>query len=126
MPKILIVDDEEDIREILSMMVETNVDWSILEAESGNQAIEVLKQHDDIALIFCDYRMEDGNGGDVYKFIRAEGNKVPYVMISTDRPSDHEELHTMETDNPANGYLSKPFDMKHLGELIQAAAKFAS
>lgn len=118
MAKILIVDDEQDIREILSLMIEGIDDHDILEAESGNKAIEVLSSDNSISIIFCDYRMEDGNGGDVYKYIHSAGNQIPYVMISTDRPEDHEELAHFRDHHPKNDYLSKPFNVDLLTKII--------
>ncbi len=120
MAKILIVDDEQDIREILSMMIEGVSEVDIVEAESGNKAIEILEADDSIAIVFCDYRMENGNGGDVYKYIRGKGNLVPYVMISTDRPEDHEELVGFRDHHPKNNYLSKPFDIDKLSNIIES------
>lgn len=119
MAKILIVDDEQDIREILSMMIESSSSHDIMEAASGNEAIKVLKENPDISITFCDYRMENGNGGDVYKFIRGEGNATPYVMISTDRPEDHAELVGFREHHPLNDYLSKPFELDHLIEILE-------
>lgn len=118
MAKILIVDDEQDIREILSMMIETNSEHAIIEAGSGFEAIDVLKKNPDISIIFCDYRMENGNGGEVYQFIHSEGNATPYVMISTDRPEDHVELRDFKNHHPLNDYLAKPFELNHLVQIL--------
>ncbi|MCK5884836.1 MAG: response regulator [Bacteriovoracaceae bacterium] len=122
MAKILIVDDEQDIREILSMMIEGVSEGvcvhDIIYAESGNKAIAQLKSDKSISIVFCDYRMQDGNGGDVYTHIHNEGNKLPYIMISTDRPEDHEELSKFRDHHPMNSYLSKPFDIDCLSRTL--------
>lgn len=119
MAKILIVDDEQAIREILAMMIEETGTHQIVEADCGRAAIETIKQHQDISIVFCDYRMENGNGGDVYRFIHSEGNMVPYVMISTDRPEDHAELLGFRDHHPSNDYLAKPFELDHLEAIIK-------
>ena len=119
MAKILIVDDEQAIREILMMMIEESGTHQIVEAGSGNEAIELIKKNADISIIFCDYRMENGNGGDVYRYIHAEGNMLPYVMISTDRPEDHAELVDFRTHHAQNDYLAKPFELDHLETILK-------
>jgi len=86
MNKILVVDDEEDIREIVSMVLETHFDCEVVESYSGNDAIRIIKENKDLKVIICDYRMPDGNGGDVYKFLRQENIEIPYIMISSDDP----------------------------------------
>lgn len=123
MSKILVVDDEPDIREILTMMIEAVSDCDIVQAESGNRAIKILEEDNDVSIIFCDYRMQDGNGGDVYKYVRGRDNFIPYVMISTDRPEDHVELLNFKEHHPQNDYLAKPVSVEHLTAIIEGLQK---
>jgi response regulator RpfG family c-di-GMP phosphodiesterase len=87
--KILLVDDEKDIAEILTFTFESEVEAEFLYAETGNQAIKVIGENSDIDLIVCDYNMPDGNGGDVYKHLLDNNIDIPYVMCSSDQPQDH-------------------------------------
>ncbi len=48
------------------MVLETHFDCEIIESYSGNDAIRIIKENKDLRVIVCDYRMPDGNGGDVY------------------------------------------------------------
>ncbi len=108
--KILIVDDEEEIREVMVMMIETIGQFEIVEAHSGNHAIKILQSHQDIGLIFCDYRMNDGNGGDVYQWVYQNRPEVPYVLVSTAEPRDIDALKGLFEHNRLNDHIVKPFD----------------
>lgn len=117
--KILIVDDEEEIREVMFMMIETIGQYKIIEASSGNSAIEVLKKDQDISLVFCDYRMNDGNGGDVYQWILSSRPALPFVLVSTAEPRDIDSLKNLFEHNPLNDHIVKPFDDDMLRKSIE-------
>lgn len=117
--KILIVDDEEEIREVMVMMIETIGQYKILEASSGNSAIDILKKDRDIGLVFCDYRMNDGNGGDVYQWLHSERPKLPFVLVSTAEPRDIDALKNLFEHNPLNDHIVKPFDDDMLRKSIE-------
>lgn len=90
--KIIVADDEQDICELIRFVCEAHLPCTVYEALSGNQAIELLREHDDCDLIFCDYNMPDGNGADVFRFIRENMQQCAYVMVSSDSPEDHPEI----------------------------------
>lgn len=119
--KVLVVDDEEDIRDILVMILESNFEFDIVEASSGNQAIEMLKSDPEIGIILCDYRMSDGNGGDVYSYLKEAGFPIPYVMVSTDSPSDYPEFSNFVKDNPLNDNINKPFEEGKIVEILKTS-----
>ena len=87
--KILIVDDEEAIREILGFFVDEIVgpDSKIVQAESGQAAILELKK-DQYDICICDHNMPNGMGPSVLKFITEEKMPVKFVLCSTVTPSD--------------------------------------
>ncbi len=89
MQKILLVDDEEDIREIMAMIIESSYeDIELIEASSGNKAIEILSNDPKIDVIFCDFHMADGGGDKVYAFLKEKlQNSIPFILVSTDLPS---------------------------------------
>ena len=91
--KILIVDDDNDIRDILEFTFSCEVEADFVQAASGNEAIKII-QNEKIDLIICDYNMPDGNGGDVYKFLIETGNPLPYVFCSSEHADEHDEFNT--------------------------------
>lgn len=110
MKKILIVDDEVEIRDILKLFISASYENEILEADSGNSAIEMIEENEeDIAVCLCDYRMKNGNGGVVYQYMKEKEFPFPYIMASTDTPDVYEEFATLLEDHPLNSSLKKPF-----------------
>ena len=114
--KILIVDDEEDLRELLSFMIESETPSKTILIPSGNQAIEWLKDNDfDYDMIFCDYNMPNGNGGDLFKYLVEKKKDQPFVLVSSDSPQDYALFRGYKNVHS----LLKPFGDKDLHELMQ-------
>ncbi|MBC7540024.1 MAG: response regulator [Bacteriovorax sp.] len=88
--KILIVDDESDICELIGFIVQDIFpsDTDTLLAYSGNEAIKILKENDDIEICICDHNMADGMGPDVLKYLIEVKSKTKFVLCSTVIPSD--------------------------------------
>jgi response regulator RpfG family c-di-GMP phosphodiesterase len=115
MKKILVVDDMSDIREILSLMLESSFEVEILEASSGNQAIRVLRENPSIDAVICDYQMSDGNGEDVYRFMLQSGLKIPFLMCSSNVPADFEFFRK----NPPFSFIIKPAHFAAITEVMK-------
>ena len=87
--KCIIVDDEEDICEILGIYL-TNINaFDLSYANSGNEAIRLIENNKP-DLIICDYKMSNGNGGDVYSHLLKNNINIKYVLCSSDKPTQHE------------------------------------
>ncbi len=107
MGKILITDDEEDIRDILEIILDSEFDNEIVKAESGNHAISILKEESNFDVILSDYTMNDGTGGDLYCFNR-DHNNHPFILISGGYLEDYKEMSDFESSNQMNKFLEKP------------------
>ena len=90
--KILIVDDDHDIREIMMFTYDNEVDAEFLFAGDGKEAISKLESEPDIDLIVCDYNMPVSNGGDVYIYLLENKMNIPYVFCSSENIKDHHEF----------------------------------
>lgn len=101
---ILIADDEAEIRNLLRLYLE-NENYSILEAEDGQQALELLrtKQAD---LCILDIMMPRMDGFHVLQEIRKESN-IPVIILSA-RDADSEKI--LGLNLGADDYLAKPFN----------------
>lgn len=101
---ILIADDEAEIRNLLRLYLE-NEKYSILEAEDGQQALELLrtKQAD---LCILDIMMPRMDGFHVLQEIRKESN-IPVIILSA-RDADSEKI--LGLNLGADDYLAKPFN----------------
>ena len=83
MKKVLIVDDMELNREILTEIL--GEDYSVLEAENGRQALEMIEQNlNDLAVILLDLVMPEMDGLEVLAILQEKGwmKKVPVLIIS--------------------------------------------
>jgi len=116
--KILYAEDIKEIRDIYGTMIEGELDCELVEFICGNDLIEYLKVHSDVDLVLTDYNMPDGTGGDVYNYLKKNGNKIPCFLISSDQPEDHEELSDFYQTNKNNLSLLKPFSIEELLESI--------
>ncbi len=123
--KILIVDDEQDVREIFQNRLE-KAGYNILTAENGEDAISTLRSEDNmvnVALIFCDIRMPKVNGIECIDFLRDQAPGIPIVVV-TGYPDT--EVAKDLLNKGIKHYLVKPLDkdkMLSMVEKIIAAGK---
>ena len=114
-PKILIVDDSDMNRELLTEILKQ--DYEILEAENGEAALKMLEQYGTgIALVMLDLVMPKMDGWEVCREIR-KNSKVPIIML-TARSDERDEL--LGFDLGVDEYISKPFSPKILVARVEA------
>jgi two-component system, OmpR family, KDP operon response regulator KdpE len=118
--KILIVDDEPAIRKFLHASLAIH-DNTILEAENGNIAIDIVEK-DRPDLIILDLGLPDMDGIDVIQAIR-EWNQVPIIILSV-RNNEAGKIEAL--DAGADDYLTKPFGVGELLAHIRAVMKRVS
>ena len=109
-PQILIVDDSNMNRAILSEILEQ--DFRILEAASGGECLTQLHEHPgDIALVLLDLVMPDMDGFDVLGFLNRNHTieDVPVIMISSE---ESDEYIRRAYEMGASDYVARPFDAK--------------
>lgn len=105
---ILIVDDSELNRALLSDMLES--DYNIIEAENGEEAVAILAERElEISLVLLDIVMPGMDGFDVLAMMNARGwiNSIPVIMISAETGSSYIDR---AYDLGAVDYISRPFD----------------
>ena len=101
---ILVADDEKEIRDLLRLYLE-NEQYQILEAEDGQQALDLFHQHK-IDLCLLDIMMPKMDGYHVLQELRRESN-VP-VMILSAKDADSEKI--LGLNLGADDYMAKPFN----------------
>lgn len=115
--KILIVDDEEDVRVTLKLALESG-GYRTLEAGNGEDAINLLREGDNmmnVPIILCDIRMPKVNGIECIDFLRREAPGINIVVV-TGYPDPK-----MASDLKAKGikdYLVKPVERQKLLETV--------
>ncbi|MCM1187294.1 MAG: response regulator transcription factor [Lachnoclostridium sp.] len=113
--KVLVVDDESRMRKLVKDFL-VKRSFEVLEAENGEQAVDIFFQEKDIALIVLDVMMPKMDGWQVCREIR-ERSKVPIIML-TARSDERDELQGFELG--VDEYISKPFSPKILVARIEA------
>jgi adenylate cyclase len=121
LPGILIVDDNEDNRYTLQLLLETDGHERIASAASGTEAIALIEK-EKFSLVLLDLMMPDLNGDEVLKLIKSDPDKrdIPVVMISAD--TDAEKV-SQCIELGADDYLPKPFNPSILRARIGAALR---
>lgn len=108
-PKVLIVDDEPQIRRFLRASLQAH-DYQVIEAENGKEGVRACTvQKPD--LLILDLGLPDMDGLDVIKLVR-EWSSIPIIILSL-RSDDPDKIEAL--DRGANDYVTKPFSM---GELL--------
>jgi DNA-binding response OmpR family regulator len=112
MPRILVVDDQPDIRELLKAILALR-DYEVDTAPGGVEALGRLSDTEHPDLVVLDVQMPDMDGWDTLSEIRLRyGEYGPRVVICTVKGHPRDLLHgwTLGCD----GYVWKPFDLKLL------------
>lgn len=122
MKTILIADDEERIRKIVSDFLKKE-GYNVFESEDGDRTYEIFMQNkNSIDLIILDIMMPGMNGWEVCRKIR-ESSNVPVIMLSA-RSEEFDELTGYESG--ADDYVTKPFSPVILIKRVEALLRRAA
>ena len=119
--KIMVVDDELRMRKLVRDFLQKR-GYEILEAENGEQAVEMFFVEKDIGLVILDVMMPKMDGYEAAKMIR-EYSQVPIVML-TARDSERDELRGFELG--VDEYITKPFSPSILVARVEALLRRSS
>ncbi len=113
---VLVVDDQESMRWIIHGHLKTIGVNQIVQADSGNSALEILN-HKKFDLILSDFSMDNGSGLDLLRSVRASPllKRIPFIMITS--VSDGKTVSdTLQAG--ANNYVVKPLSAATLKQRI--------
>lgn len=118
--KVLIIEDEKNIRNIISKYLE-RFDITCIEAENGVQGLATyVKNKDGIDLVLMDVMMPEMDGISCTKKIREISN-VPIIML-TAKSEDEDEIEALEIG--VNDFITKPFNLEVLLLRIKNVTNF--
>lgn len=120
MKKILVIDDEADIREVLSTSLELTTDWKIETASSGKEGIVKAMDYRPDAIVL-DFMMPEMDGPTTARLLQAqaETSTTPVILLTAKaQMSDREQLFKT---GEIKAVLAKPFDPLTIGDEIKAA-----
>jgi DNA-binding response OmpR family regulator len=114
--KILLVDDDEDLREALGEQLVMTEDFDVFEAGTGAEAMTRARDAN-YDLIILDVGLPDTDGRELCRLMRKQGVKSPILML-TGHDGDADTI--LGLDAGANDYVTKPFKFPVLLARIRA------
>lgn len=115
---LLLIDDDDDIREIAQLSLEMGAGWTVLAASSGAEGIALAtKEHPDAILL--DVMMPSMDGPATLEQLRADDRtrEIPVVFLTAKaRPAERDRLAGLDV----SGVLAKPFDPMALADQLRA------
>jgi DNA-binding response OmpR family regulator len=113
---VLIVEDEESIRELLKEVLEAE-GFTVLEAADGESAIDIVVNHQppqvEIGMIISDIMLPKKTGIDLINHLRAIGNELPIIAMSASRDHLAEAIKV-----GAHAAIAKPFALEELFSVV--------
>lgn len=116
--RILIVDDEDDIREVAQLCLEVVGGWEVFPARSGREAIEIApRARPDVILM--DVMMPDLDGPSTFRLLQEnpETRGIPVILLTAKvQAADRKQFH----DLGVRGVIAKPFDPMALADEVES------
>lgn len=119
--KILVVDDEPAILELIEYNLESN-DYQVSTAADGQIAFEKVSQNT-FDLMLLDQMLPKMNGMEVLKKMRQSGNLTPVIFLTA---VDSEDVKVKGLVGGADDYITKPFSIKELLARIEVVLRRTS
>jgi DNA-binding response OmpR family regulator len=119
-PRILLVDDDAGIRQMLGIALEDE-GYSVIAAESGNQALALLEEHP-VDLIISDVRMPDGDGAYLLDTVRKRSELPLFILMSGFTDITEEDA----LQRGADAFFHKPYRLEELLDAIESRLGEAS
>ncbi|ACK72367.1 response regulator receiver protein [Gloeothece citriformis PCC 7424] len=115
--RVLVIDDDNGIREIIQVTLEIVAGWEVITASSGKEGI-VKAQKEQPDLIILDFMMPELDGKATFKQLQAntQTHHIPTIFL-TAREVNHEEEELMSSG--ITGIIHKPFDPPELVRKIE-------
>ncbi|KAB2639592.1 MAG: sigma-54-dependent Fis family transcriptional regulator [Verrucomicrobia bacterium] len=117
LPNLLIVDDEESLRDLLVSASQSR-GWRPVTASSGDEACRLINS--DIMAVVLDHLLPDGDGIQMLELLRRICPDVPVIMLTG---LNDAETAVRALRAGADDYLTKPFELERLFGVIQEACR---
>jgi DNA-binding response OmpR family regulator len=114
--RLLLVDDDDPLRQSLAEQLELHEEFATVQAESASRALEIVKA-DNFDLILLDVGLPDMDGRELCRLLRRSGIRSPIIML-TAHSGDADTI--LGLDSGANDYVAKPFRLNVLLARIRA------
>lgn len=112
--KILIIDDEEGIRESLKLVLEDH--YNLMLTDNAEECMRILKNSNDIGLVLMDIKMPKVNGLELLEMVKDARPDVNVIMVTGYKSV---ETATEATRLGASSYIVKPFESSEILEKVK-------
>ena len=116
MRKVLVLEDEDNIRSFVVLNL-NRAGYDTLEATTGEEALEILKEHPETRIALLDVNLPGIDGFEVCRRIRATNSKMGIIML-TARTLEMDKVTGLMTG--ADDYVTKPFSPAELTARVDA------
>ena len=116
MKKVLVLEDESSIRGFIVINLR-RAGYEVVEAESGEEALEKLQEHTDVRVALLDIMLPGIDGFEVCRRIRASNSRIGIIML-TARSQEMDKVTGLMTG--ADDYVTKPFSPAELTARVDA------
>ena len=116
MKKVLVLEDESSIRGFIVINLR-RAGYEVIEAESGEEALEKLAEHRDVRVALLDIMLPGIDGFEVCRRIRAGNSRIGIIML-TARAQEMDKVTGLMTG--ADDYVTKPFSPAELTARVDA------
>ncbi len=106
--KILVVDDEVEFLELIKEFLEGE-GYDVLTAESGEQGVEIVKEHSPISVVITDQKMSAMSGLEFLEFVKSNDPKAIRMLLSGD--IDEDKMNKLVSNGDIFCYIAKPIDL---------------
>ncbi len=107
--KVLYADDDIQVRDYVSMLLEAGLDCEILEASSGNEALSILEFDQEIDFVITEVKMKGGNGDVIVDYLDSHALDIPIVWLSDKSNQDAMSVQEVLGRSDLNTFVAKPF-----------------
>ena len=121
MKKVLVLEDESSIRSFIVINLR-RAGYEVIEAGTGEEALEMLQQHSDIRVALLDVMLPGVDGMELLRRMRASATlrRIPVVM-ATAKGAEYDKIQGL--DLGADYYLAKPFGVMELVSCVKAVLR---
>lgn len=113
---ILLVEDDESVRDIINYTIQAKFRAEIIMASSYEEAIELIKNNK-FDLIISDYFLEDKTGGDLYSYLLEKNISIPFAICSSIDPDEYPAFNDRKT---YIGNIEKPYIFDGVNNIIKS------
>jgi len=116
--KILVIDDDDDVRRLICKMLETE-GYELLEATNGDEGLRIIKKQSGVNVVISDLIMPEKEGLETIRELRKDFPEVKILAISGGGKIDSDNYLVIAKGLGADLTLNKPFTRQDLIDSIQ-------